>query len=288
MPRLKHNAPTCAVRTDMSATFQVLPIIHSMGTAIFDAIWARQAHPSSNNELIHVVQGHVNVRLKGAVLRADPGDTILIPGNTIHRDDFDLAQGLETYIVHFHWQAETDYFRAVTVKQFCKYCSRHHVEIQPWIEKLRMSHRHHTSVNIWLAQAYLLLLLGTVYQGVTAARQESERREEYGLRRRKKLFEQARVWIDEHYREPITLDSIAHVLKISPYYLSHIFSQESDFTLFAYLNNLRMQKAKLMLRQETLNVSEVAYAVGFNDPGYFARMFRRYFGCVPRDVRADD
>lgn len=288
VPRLKHTIPDHAVLTDMPASFHVLPTIHSMGKTIFDAIWARQAHPSPAIELIHVVHGQVKVHLRGAMLRADPGDTILIPGNTIHRDEFDLAQGLETYMVRFHWQAEADYFRSVTIRQFCKYCSRHHVEIRPWIEKMRAAHRHHTSIDIWLAQAYLLLLLGLVYYGVTVARRESARHEDYGRRRREKLFEQARTWIGEHYREPVTLEAIAHALKVSPYYLSHIFSQESDFTLFSYLTSLRMQKAKLLLQQETHNVSEAAYAVGFNDPNYFSRVFRRYFNFAPRDVRTAD
>ncbi|MDD5676542.1 MAG: AraC family transcriptional regulator [Kiritimatiellae bacterium] len=285
MPRLKHTAPNHTVLAVMPASFHVLPVIHSMGATIFDAIWARQAHPSPTIELIHVVHGHVKVHLKGAVLQAGPGDTILVPGHTIHRDEFDLAKGLETYMVHFHWEAEADYFRAVTIRQFCKYCAQHRVEIMPWIEKLRASHRQHTSVDIWLAQACLSLLLGSVYQGVNVARKESARHKDYGLRRRKKLFEQARTWIGEHYREPITLDAIAHALKISPYYLSHIFSRESNFTLFAYLTSLRMQKAKLLLQQATHNVSEAAYAVGFNDPNYFSRVFRRYFNFAPRDVR---
>ena len=288
MPRLKHTAPDRAVPIDMPASFRILPLIHSMGDTIFDVIWARQAHPSPANELIHVVHGHVKVRLKGAVLRANPGDTILIPGNTIHRDDFDLAKGLETYMVRFRWQAEADYFRTVTIRKFCKYCSLHQVEIVPWVEKMRTAHRHHTSADIWLAQAYLLTLLGLVYRGITIARQKSARHEDYGLRRRKKLFEQARTWIGEHYREPVNLDAIASALKISPYYLSHIFSQESDFTLFAYLTELRMQKAKLLLQQGTHNVSEAAYAVGFNDPNYFSRAFCRCFGFAPRDIRVHD
>jgi len=50
-----------------------------------------------------------------------------------------------------------------------------------------------------------------------------------------------------------------------------------------FINHLRMKKAKVLLRENSMNISEVAYAVGYNDPKYFSRLFSRHFGQSPKD-----
>jgi len=282
---LKARALQNGASGSIPPAFNTLPTIHSMGPTIFDPIYAQRRHPSNGNELVYVVKGQVNIHVHGAILKAAPGDMVLIPCNTLHLDAFDLAEGLETYMVYFRWEAESDYFHRVPIRRFHDYCSRHHADIEPFIERLRLAHSRHAPESIWLAQTYLLTLLSLVFQGVVERRDKTPASEDYGHRRRHTLFKKARTWIDTHYREPITLEAIAQTLSISPYYLSHIFSQDSEFTLFAYLTNLRMQKAKLLLQQGSHNVSEAAYAVGFNDPNYFSRAFRRFFGFAPREIR---
>jgi len=99
------------------------------------------------------------------------------------------------------------------------------------------------------------------------------------------LMLQARQYLEVHYAEPLTLERIATALKVSAYYLSHVFSRESDFSLFAYLTNLRMRRARALLQAGTGNVTEAAHAVGYEDEGYFSKVFRKYFGVPPRDMR---
>ncbi len=52
-----------------------------------------------------------------------------------------------------------------------------------------------------------------------------------------------------------------------------------------FINHLRMKKAQQLLRKNELNISEVAYAVGYNDPKYFTRLFNKYFGQSPKDFQ---
>ncbi len=98
------------------------------------------------------------------------------------------------------------------------------------------------------------------------------------------LLEQAKNYIGRHYAEHLSLDAIAAALKVSPYYLSRVFRQETKFTLFAFLTEVRMQKAKMRLTDGRQTVAEAAYAVGFDDPHYFSKVFHRHFGCAPTGV----
>jgi AraC-like DNA-binding protein len=50
-----------------------------------------------------------------------------------------------------------------------------------------------------------------------------------------------------------------------------------------FINHLRMKKALPLLKQNELNISEVAYAVGYNDPKYFSRLFSRHYGQPPKE-----
>ena len=66
-----------------------------------------------------------------------------------------------------------------------------------------------------------------------------------------------------------------------------IFSQEVGVTFTEYLTNLRMNKAKELLRTTQMRSSDVAYAVGYNDPHYFSYLFKKHTGMTPRDYRKE-
>jgi YesN/AraC family two-component response regulator len=57
----------------------------------------------------------------------------------------------------------------------------------------------------------------------------------------------------------------------------------TDQSATEFINHLRMKRAKVLLRANDKNVSEVAYAVGYNDPKYFSRLFTKSFGLSPKD-----
>ena len=94
----------------------------------------------------------------------------------------------------------------------------------------------------------------------------------------------AKRYMQENFSKMISLDDIAVHLGISAYHLSHIFGEKSDFTVYGYLMVLRMEKARALLHEGKLNVSEVAYFVGYQDPAYFSRVFKKQFGYSPRSI----
>jgi two-component system response regulator YesN len=94
-------------------------------------------------------------------------------------------------------------------------------------------------------------------------------------------MQRAVQYLYDHYAETITLEGIAEALHVSPYYLSHVFSREKKFSLFSFLSQLRMDRARELLAEGECTVKEVAGAVGFGDPNYFSKVFKRRFGSSP-------
>lgn len=89
-------------------------------------------------------------------------------------------------------------------------------------------------------------------------------------------------YIDEHFCEDISLQSVADAVALSPVYLSRFFKKNIGENFSDYILRLRMQKAADML-SENRRVTEVSQACGFNNSGYFARVFKNYYNCTPKE-----
>ncbi len=90
------------------------------------------------------------------------------------------------------------------------------------------------------------------------------------------------AYINENYtRSTLNTSSIARHFFMNEAYLSRVFKQQTGFTITRYIYDIRMQKARLLLLSGRLNVQEVAYSVGFNDPLYFSKQFKKYSHLSP-------
>ena len=88
-----------------------------------------------------------------------------------------------------------------------------------------------------------------------------------------------------HYREPLSLDTVARALYISPYELSRLFSKTFHTNFNGYLNSLRLSSACNELRYTARSITEIWLDVGFESQRTFNRTFRTRFHCSPREWR---
>lgn len=88
-------------------------------------------------------------------------------------------------------------------------------------------------------------------------------------------------YINSEYQNNITLEDASRRVGFSTYYFSRLFKQKFDKPFIEYLTQLRIQKAKTLLSSPSVSVKNVCYSVGYSDPNYFARVFRRETGMSP-------
>ncbi|MBP1996024.1 AraC family transcriptional regulator [Paenibacillus eucommiae] len=101
-----------------------------------------------------------------------------------------------------------------------------------------------------------------------------------------KLIEQAVHYLSTQYAEPITIEMMAESLGYNRAYLSRLFKQHTQVTPVTFLLKLRIDKARLLLRERReLTVEQIAASVGFHDPLYFSKQFRRWYGASPTEYR---
>ncbi|MBQ4050975.1 MAG: helix-turn-helix domain-containing protein, partial [Oscillospiraceae bacterium] len=68
---------------------------------------------------------------------------------------------------------------------------------------------------------------------------------------------------------------------------SHLFREKMGISPHRFILSRRMEEAKKLLTYSSMTVSEIAKSIGFDDPSYFSRIFRKHTGHVPTDYRSD-
>ena len=92
-------------------------------------------------------------------------------------------------------------------------------------------------------------------------------------------------WINENYNKDITLGDAAQYVMLSPVYYGRIFKMNVGTSFTGYLLDLRLNKARHLLKDTPLNVREVANAVGYKDVNYFIRLFKKSYGVAPGEFK---
>lgn len=93
--------------------------------------------------------------------------------------------------------------------------------------------------------------------------------------------------VARHYLRPIPESEVALLCNMSPSRFCREFKAAFDVTFVEYLASYRMEQAKRLLANPTMPVGDVAVAVGFSDPSYFTRVFKRQEGIAPSEYRAN-
>ncbi|WP_297427664.1 response regulator [Clostridium sp.] len=96
-----------------------------------------------------------------------------------------------------------------------------------------------------------------------------------------KLFEDVKNFIRENIETELELEKVANNFGLSVYYFSRTFKEVTGINFSDYVNKCRIDIAKELLSNGEMNVKEVCYKVGYNDPNYFSKVFKKYEGVSP-------
>jgi AraC-like DNA-binding protein len=102
------------------------------------------------------------------------------------------------------------------------------------------------------------------------------------------LVRKACHYVDDHFRENISVSAIATACGVSEDYLSHIFSTQTGNPLSRYIAAARTGHAMYLLREEKLGIAEIAFEVGFQSLSQFNRTFRSLQGMAPSEFRRQE
>lgn len=96
---------------------------------------------------------------------------------------------------------------------------------------------------------------------------------------------QALTWLERHWRESISIEEYAARNRITPCWFRQKFKQYTGVSPMQYIVNLRITNALNMLENTDYNISQIADAVGYDNPSYFRRLFRKHMGMSPSEYK---
>ena len=99
------------------------------------------------------------------------------------------------------------------------------------------------------------------------------------------LVEKAKVYIEEHYHEKITLQSVAEAVFSNAAYLSSLFMRETGINYKSYVLRVRIRHAKRLLKETNYSIEQVSNMAGFGNSKYFAKIFKDETGVTPSAYR---
>ncbi len=98
-----------------------------------------------------------------------------------------------------------------------------------------------------------------------------------------KIVLATKEYLEAHYAEDVSLEDVAEHVNISPQYFSKLIKKNTGFNFIDWLSMLRVKKAKELLTNSNLTVKEVCFMVGYKDPNYFSRIFKKKIGMTPSE-----
>ena len=102
---------------------------------------------------------------------------------------------------------------------------------------------------------------------------------------KKQNLDPIRDYLDTHYTEKVSLDALADQFFISKFYLTRVFKEQYGVSINTYIQNLRITKAKQMLRFTDKRLEDIGYQCGLGAPHYFSRIFKQVEGITPSEFR---
>lgn len=93
------------------------------------------------------------------------------------------------------------------------------------------------------------------------------------------------LFVQQHYKEPLTLDDIMYHVQISKYHFTRLFQHYTHMTPMAFVTKTRMEHALELLKNDTLTIDDIAKQVGYANGNYFNKVFRSFVGVAPGKYR---
>lgn len=269
----------------MEQPLATLPRIHSFGLRLFGSCWCTQRHVSKTDELYVIRHGKLKLEIYDSVYDAGPGDVVLIPQQTEHRDRFDLSQDFEVFMFSFFWpEADKPLFAALPSPVISGLSDEQRLHIHQQLDNFYTADPQENEYETLLCRSYfhsMLLYLLRAASGTPGNASAGDKTATATEKRKFWLIHEVKNYINQNYARQVTLEELAAILGVSPFHLSRTFNSGSGFSLSEYLTLVRMDNARALLSEGRLNVSQVAYAVGYEDSGYFSKVFKKHFGCSP-------
>ena len=253
-----------------------------------DIPWRYEMHDHSAVEIVLTLEGSVTYTIEDKVYQVRKGEILIIPQDTAH--SLTMEEGSSRYLYLF----EPDAIMTMRdIKSMAIYFNKPfhlrdgsdaHVRIRELL--LRAKDLYEKRELMWNTACYSCILrvyatLGQRYlSGIRPRTADNMRNMD------SEVINAVMTYINNHYREELSLENVAGFAGFSRYYFSRSFKKQTGYSFKDYLCQKRLQVAMDLLIRTNRSMRDVAIESGFGSVATFNRVFREKKGCTPTQYRA--
>ena len=253
-----------------------------------DIPWRYETHDHSAVEILLTLEGMVTYTIEDKIYQVRKGEILIVPPDMLH--SLSMGEGSSRYLFLF----ESDAIMAMRdLKAMASYFhkpfhlrdgSDAHVRIRELL--LRAREAYEKREMMWNTMCYSCILrvyatLGQRYlSGIKPRTGDNMRNMD------SEVINAVMTYINNHYREELSLEDVARFAGFSRYYFSRSFKRQTGYSFKDYLCQKRLQVAMDLLIRTNRSMRDVAIESGFGSVATFNRVFREKKGCTPTQYRA--
>lgn len=263
-------------------SFKLKPKLLYVGQLDKQPGWTEEHHCHDFVELIFVLDGNGTATVDGETFPIQKGDILIYNAGLMHSESSSEDAPLELQFLAWdklqitdlpkNWILPPSYgYLFATGEMYPIFQQYFHILLQEFEEKAHL----YADIAQNISRTLLMYLFRLIDQTASNA----------SLLGKNRTLTQLLDYIEQHFREPLSLEQISKACFCNVYYLSHIFTQEQGMSIGKYILNRRMDEAKRLLRDTQMPINEIGIAVGLPDASYFCRIFRKATGTTPLKYR---
>ena len=232
-------------------------------------------------QLLYIAGGRAHFHLDGREEIVTAGHMVLFRPREVQKYEYYGTDQTEVYWVHFTGSNVTNILRHYGIPRdrkvfYCGYSLEYQKLFRHMIHELQMCRENHEEMlAILLRQIFILIQRKLGERGEPA-------RDNHTLARE---IDAAVIYFNEHYNKDLNIEEYAGSRHMSTSWFIRNFKKYMGVTPMQYVLSLRMSNAESLLEMTDYNVTEISSIVGYENPLYFSRMFKKQRGLSPSEYR---
>ena len=273
---MSHNNYTFTLTKEPAPRQQM--VLRNVASATYGGDWHSIPHTHSYTELFYIVGGDGQFLINERLFPVHAHQLVIVNPNIIHTEVSYEAHPLEYIVLGIEGLALTNSDAADA--PYCIYSFPESNIVLTCMQNVLQEMQACKPEYHAACLAYMDIIL------VELMRNASVSVTQIGSRfPTNRLCASVRQYIDQHFKENITLDLLADKVSINKYYMAHAFKREYGVSPINYLIARRIREGKRLLTETDLSLSQIASVLGFSSSSYFSQSFRNAEGISPTEYR---
>ena len=253
-------------------------ILRSVASAKYGGDWYSIPHAHSHTELFYIVGGDGQFQINGQLFPVQAHQLVVVNPNILHTEVSYEAHPLEYIVLGIEGLELT--IPDTDEARYCIYSFPEDNPVLTCMQKILQEMQDRKPEYQTLCLAYMDIIMVALMRSASVSVTQAHAR--FPTNRQ---CAAVRHYIEQHYKENITLDLLAEKASINKYYMAHAFKREYGVSPINYLIACRIQEGKRLLAETDLSLSQIATVLGFSSSSYFSQSFRNAEGTSPTEYR---